>query len=322
MGDRQARLWHQTLGMSRSRVIRERVDALFMRRMFIPAFEIDADNIDGFIDRIRSHQPVLVDGYAESLNFLAQYVASGRNPGFAPLAMMSSAQELPDHTRIEIEKGFATRVFDKYGSREFSGIAYQCAASVAHHVMDESYIVEILVDGRPARPGEVGEIVVTDLNNYSVPLIRYRIGDLAEAVDDSAPCQCGRSLSRIGRIMGRTQAIVHCADGTWLPGTFFAHFFKDYGHVIRHYQIVQREKGSFTLNLVPHDDYLFTPDLVHRMVEELRRYTGPGTHIEVGLVDEIPIGRTGKRSPVVSSVTTEFQQLGSTGALPTALWRY
>ena len=110
--------------------------------------------------------------------------------------------------------------------------------------MDESYIVELLVDDRPAKPGEIGEVVITDLNNFSVPLIRYRIGDLAMAVDETQSCPCGRYLSRIGRIEGRTHAIVYCANGTWLPGSFFLHFFKDYEHAIRFFQIQQEEKGS------------------------------------------------------------------------------
>ena len=98
-GDRQARLWHQTLGMTRLQVIRERIDAWFMRRLFIPAFEIDAENIEQFIDAIRKHRPVLVDGYAESLNFLATYVRYGGHPGFTPKAILSSAQALPDNVR-------------------------------------------------------------------------------------------------------------------------------------------------------------------------------------------------------------------------------
>ena len=190
-GDKQARLWHQTLGMSASQVVRERIDSWFMRRIFVPAFEITPQNIESFVGLIRKHDPVVVDGYAESLNFLASYVSTGRSPGFSPKAVMSSAQALPDATRNTIEAGFDTRVYDKYGSREFSGIAYQCGHSADHHVMDESYIVELLVDGRPARPGEIGEVVITDLNNFSVPLIRYRIGDLAVASEATSPCPCG-----------------------------------------------------------------------------------------------------------------------------------
>ena len=265
-GDRQARLWHQTIGMTRLQTLRERLDAVLMRRMFVPAFEIDADNIERFVDAIRKHRPVLVDGYAESLNFLATYLLDGGSPGFSPRAVMSSAQALPANVREIIEQGFHTKVYDKYGAREFSGIAYQCGHSSDHHVMDESYLVELLVDGRPAEPGEIGEIVITDLNNFSVPLIRYRIGDLAVAVDNSQPCACGRQLSRIGRIEGRTQAIVHCADGTWLPSAFFLHFFKDYEHAVRFFQIRQDRRGEFVLKIVK--NRRFTNHRVRRDHEE------------------------------------------------------
>ena len=224
--------------------------------------------------------------------------------------MMSSAQALPDNVRGRIEAGFRTRVFDKYGSREFSGIAYQCEAGTDHHVMDESYIVEVLVDGRPALPGETGEIVITDLNNFSVPLIRYRIGDLATAVDNAVPCPCGRSMTRIGKIQGRTQAIVHCGNGAWIPGTFFAHFFKDYEHLVRFFQIHQTEKGAFVLKVVKGSQ--FSNREFARMIQTLRQYVGSETEtrIDSEFVEEIPLLRTGKRSPVVSTVTEDFQSLG------------
>jgi phenylacetate-coenzyme A ligase PaaK-like adenylate-forming protein/glycosyltransferase involved in cell wall biosynthesis len=306
-GDRQARLWHQTIGMSRLEVARERVDAWFMRRLFVPAYEMAPDQLEEFVRRIREHRPVLVDGYAESFNFLAHYATEGGNPGFSPKAIMSSAQMLTESSRDAIEKAFGARVFDKYGSREFSGIAYECASSRDHHVMDESYLVELLVEGRPAEPGETGEVVITDLNNFSVPLIRYRIGDLAVAVEQSEPCACGRWLSRIGRIEGRTQAIVHCADGTWLPGTFFAHFFKDYEYAIRFFQVHQTEVGSMTLRLVKNSR--FTDDALTELLDGLRSFTGQTMAIDVEFVDEIPLGVTGKRTPVVSEVALDFQQV-------------
>jgi phenylacetate-CoA ligase len=306
-GDRQARLWHQTIGMTRLQVLRERVDAMFMRRLFIPAFEIDAENIERFIGLIRTHRPVLVDGYAESLNFLATYVREGGRPGFSPLAIISSAQALPDNVRELIETGFETKVYDKYGAREFSGIAYQCGHSPDHHVVDESYLVELLVDGRPAVPGEIGEVVITDLNNFSVPLIRYRIGDLAMAVDNSESCPCGRHLSRIGRIEGRTQAIVHCANGSWLPGALFLHFFKDYEHAVRFFQIRQDVPGEFTLKIVK--NRRFTETEFDAMMKKLRHFVGDETKIDIEFADTIPLLETGKRSPIVSTVRQDFQSI-------------
>jgi phenylacetate-CoA ligase len=219
---------------------------------------------------------------------------------------MSYAQALPQNTRGIIESGFNTKVFDKYGSREFSGIAYECSAHNGHHVVDECYIVELLVDGRPAKPGEVGEVVITDLYNQATPMIRYRIGDLAVAFDENEPCPCGLSHSRIGDIEGRTQAIIHCANGSWLPGTFFAHFFKDYESTIRFFQIEQNQKGKFLLKIVKNNE--FNENDMSSILKSLQHYVGD-TEIEVEYVQEIPLVKTGKRSPVVSTIGEDFQDL-------------
>jgi phenylacetate-CoA ligase len=293
--------------MSPTQVFRERIDAWFLRRLFIPAFELRPESLRAMIDRVARHRPALVDGYAESLNFLASFVREGGKAPFSPRAMMSSAQALPAATKRAIEEAFHTKVYDKYGSREFSGIAYQCGEGDSYHVMDESYIVEILREGRAALPGEVGEVVITDLNNFSVPLIRYRIGDLATAVDNGAQCPCGRQLSRIGVIQGRTQAIVHCGNGVWLPGTFFAHFFKEYEHAIRFFQIEQHETGSFTLRVVKNNRYSDTEFAT--LLSDLKSFTGSETKITTEFVDQIPLLRTGKRSPVVSTVPFDFQHV-------------
>ena len=305
-GQRQLRLWHQKIGMTSSQAFRERVDAFLMRRSFVPAFEMTEESLEQLVQRIESWRPILIDGYAESFNLLAQYIAAGRKLRHKPLAVVSSAQTLTMQTREQIEGALGAKVYDKYGAREFSGIAYQCGYSDEYHVMDESYVVEILRDGRRALPGEVGEVVITDLNNYSFPLIRYRIGDLAVAAESDSRCPCGRGLSRIGPIQGRTQALVHCANGRWLPGTFFAHFFKDFSHLVRHYQIVQERAGSFTI-LVVRGEY-WSDESDTALIGGLRPYVGM-TQVEIRLVDHIPLLVTGKRTAVVSSVAVDFQGL-------------
>lgn len=309
-GDKQMRLWHQTLGMTRLQAFKERLDAWFMRRHFVPAFEMSEKSLEGLITLIEKKKPVLIDGYAESLNFIA--IASNSRSKHKPKAVMSSAQQLTDSTRSQIEDQFGARVLDKYGSREFSGIAYQCLNSTNHHVQDESYIVEILVDGRPAKVGEIGEIVITDLNNFSMPLIRYRIGDMAKAVAQQ-PCSCGRPHSQIGEISGRTQALISCSNGVWLPGTFFAHFFKDFDFAVQHYQVVQENSSSFSVNIVPKPQ--FTEKVRQRIVSNLLEYTGPKQIINLEIVDQIPLLKTGKRTPVISKVELEFQNID-----PSHIW--
>ncbi|QIK75455.1 glycosyltransferase [Nocardioides piscis] len=306
VGDKQVRLWHQTLGMSPTQIVRERLDATMLRRTFIPAFELTDGGLDSLARRLEEIKPVLIDGYAESLNFLALYLQRGGRLNFQPRAVLSSAQMLTSDTRRQIEDGLGAKVFDKYGAREFSGIAYQCDQGDDHHILDESYIVEILKEGRPALPGELGEVVITDLNNFSVPLIRYRIGDLAVAADNSQACECGRGLSRLGQIQGRTQALVHCANGRWLPGTFFAHFFKEYDHLVQFFQVVQHEHGTFALKIVQGRHW--TTPAWDDLLTDLRTYVGD-SQIDVHFVDEVPLLATGKRTPVVSTVRPDFQTL-------------
>src|SRR5262249_19049320 len=122
-------------------------------------------------------------------------------------------------------------------------------------------------------------------------------------------CSCGRHLTRIGAIQGRTQAIVHCANGTWLPSSFFLHVIKDYEHAVRFFQVHQSEPGWFTLRVVKNQ--LYTDEALRELLAELQRYTGDETRIDVEFVDEIPLLRTGKRSPVVSDIRIDFQALGS-----------
>jgi phenylacetate-CoA ligase len=303
-GDKQLRLWHQTLGMTRIQAFKERVDAWFMRRHFVPAFEMSENSLKNLIKIIEKKKPILIDGYAESLNFIA--LASKLKSSHKPKAVISSAQQLTDLTRHQIESQFGAKVLDKYGSREFSGIAYQCTNSPHHHVQDESYILEIIVDGRPAKVGEVGEVVITDLNNFSMPLIRYRIGDMAIAVEQNL-CLCKRPHSQIGAISGRTQALISCSNGVWLPGTFFAHFFKDFDYAIMHYQVVQEYPEMFIVKVVPKPQ--FTSELKNRIIFDLKKYTGRNQNISIELVKEIPLLKTGKRTPVVSSLKLDFQKI-------------
>jgi phenylacetate-CoA ligase len=306
-GDRQARLWHQTIGMSWRQVIRERIDAWLSRRLFIPAYEMSDKNLPDSMAKLRKFNPMLIDGYAESFNFLAHYIKQHGLEGVRPKGIISSAQALPDQSRTVIETAFACGVFDKYGSREFSGIAYESDGHDGHLIVAENYFVEILKDGRPAKPGELGEIVITDLNNRCMPLIRYRVGDLAIAMDDSIPSPCGRGLPRIGRIEGRAQAIIMGANGNYLPGTFFMHYFKDFDYVVRQFQIIQERLGHMTIKIVKADR--FNDRIFGEILEGLRRYVGTEMEIEVEFVDSIPMVRTGKHQATISRLNLDIQKL-------------
>ncbi len=304
-GDRTVRLWHQTLGMSPTQARQEMLDAWLSRRKFVPVFEMSEHKLDEMVREIADWQPVLMDGYAEALDFLAQYLKSRGRVDVRPKALMSSAQTLPAPSRRLIEEAFGCKVFDKYGAREFSGIAYECDAHSGHHVVGEGYIVEILRNGEPAPPGEVGEVVITDLNNYCLPFIRYRIGDLAVATDPSRSCACGRGLPLIGDIEGRVQSIIQGTDGRYLPGTFFAHYLKEFDHAIQRFQVVQEQPHAMSFRVVKGGRY--SDDVLEEILATFRQYLGEEMQIDVEFVENVELIPTGKRLASVSKLGVDFQ---------------
>ena len=164
---RQARLWHQTIGMSNSQIIREFVDNIFFKRIFIPAYKINEKNISKFINKLNKHDPFLVDGYAESFNFLVNYIKNNNIDTLNIDAIISSAQEMPDKLKVFIENEIGAKVYDKYGAREFSGIAYESKNNTGHLISDDSYLVEILKNSHPVKDGDTGELFITNFKSIS-----------------------------------------------------------------------------------------------------------------------------------------------------------
>jgi phenylacetate-CoA ligase len=108
-------------------------------------------------------------------------------------------------TRKRIEDATGICAFDIYGTSEISGPLFtECLEKNGIHIWGDMFLVEILdpKTGEPVEQGERGELVFTTLHKFALPLIRYRIGDLS--IIDNEPCECGRTHSRIMRILGRT----------------------------------------------------------------------------------------------------------------------
>ena len=313
-GDPCVRLWHQTIGMSQSQTRKERLDAWFSRRSFVPVFNMTESGIEQIVSMISRKKPLLIDGYAEAFNLLAQYLEARGGLESSPKALMSSAQTLPPGSRELIAKSFGCPVYDKYGSREFSGVAYESEAHDGHLVVAEGYIVEILVNGRPAQPGEIGEVVITDLNNYCMPFIRYRIGDLAEAVDNTRPSRCGRGLPRIGEIQGRVQSIIQGTDGRYVPGSFFPHALKDFDFAIQRFQVIQDEPNAIKLRIVKASRY--SDDTMEEIKTLIREYLGQELRIDIIFEEDIGLIRTGKHLASVSKLAIDFQRHAPESAVP------
>ncbi|HJQ84992.1 MAG TPA: glycosyltransferase [Candidatus Binatia bacterium] len=296
--DRQVRLWHATIGLNRGQAMKEHLDAFLSGRKFFSVFALDDATIRRYLAYVRRTRPALLDGYAEAFNVIATFLAREPTRDLRAGAIISSAQTMPPETRALVERAFGCLVYDKYGAREFSGIAHECEAHRGHHVNAESYIVEVVRDGRAAKEGEVGEVLVTDLNNRCVPLLRYRLGDLAVAT--ATPCPCGRGLPLLERVIGRLQSVVLGTNGRYLPATFFAHFFKEYEYAVARYQVVQEARDRLDVRIIRRSR--FTRETEQQLRRGLADVLGHDMTIRFEFVDQVQLGRTGKAQTCICKI--------------------
>ena len=143
---------------------------------------------------------------------------------------------------------FGIAIEDSYSSQELGTIAIQCPNSGLYHVMSESIMLEVLdKNNEPCKEGEIGRVVVTDLHNYASPVIRYDIGDYAEA---GGSCNCGRNFPTIKRIVGRERNLITKPDGSKHWPIFGFHQF-DIVAPIYQYQFVQHSLTLIEMRVFP-----------------------------------------------------------------------
>jgi phenylacetate-CoA ligase len=150
---------------------------------------------------------------------------------------------------------------------------------------------------RAARPGETGEVCVTDLHNLACPMIRYVTGDLAVAREPTA-CRCGRSLLRIGPIEGRVTETLHDGHGNAVSGLVFNILFALISVEAKQFQIVQHVDRSIVLRLVLVDGPTLSAKADRAFREWVAKYL-PGAPFSIKIVDEIPLTAAGKRKLVI-----------------------
>jgi phenylacetate-CoA ligase len=143
-----------------------------------------------------------------------EHVALAGNGSPRLRACLATSQTLTAPMRANIERALGVPVHQNYGFNEIGLVASRCPEGGRYHVHAEHCLVEIVdPDGRGARAGERGRILVTSLTNRTMPLLRYDCDDFATAVD--GPCPCGRTLPSFGEIHGRYRRIAPLPRGSW-----------------------------------------------------------------------------------------------------------
>ena len=259
------------------------------RKEYLSVFDDDLKNLE----KIAASGARVLGTYASTMSMLASLNGQLENPLRLKLAFCYGDM-LNQETREYIEDSFSCPVFQFYGSTEFGPIAFECPEERKLHVNSGSFILE-LVDSK-GRPARTGNILVTSLINHAMPLIRYRIGDVASW----GSCSCGRAWPVLESIQGREDDYLVLPSGTVRSAMALFGLYK-VPH-LKAYQIVQEKPDLFVFKYVPRPPGF--PESSKSIVSEKIKSGCLGEDVEVVFleVDDLPKGSTGKLRQFISKV--------------------
>jgi len=255
-----------------------------------------------YVRKINSIKPCLIYAYTNSIDELARFIQDHHLTIYSPGAIMTTAGVLFPEIKKKVEKVFDSPLFDIYGSNETGGIACNCEKNEGLHLMPDLHYVEILDDNsREVNPGEPGEIVVTLLSNYTMPLIRYTTEDrgiLSEKV-----CSCGRGLPLLEKVEGRILNMFRNKEGDLISSGYFVSliYLRDY---VKKFQIIQKTVDYIVINLVLKDNQKIqeVKKDFENINKKIKLVMGDETKIEYNIVDKIEPTKAGKHMYAFSQV--------------------
>jgi phenylacetate-CoA ligase len=256
-----------------------------------------AADLDRQLDWLQREAPAYLITNAYNLYWLARR-AIERNTRWPELREVRSfGGAFPEDAREVIRRAWGVPLSDIYTAEEVGYIALQCPEHDHYHVQSENLVVEVLDEsGQPCAPGEIGRVVLTTLHNFAMPLVRYEIGDYAEA---GAPCPCGRGLPVIRRILGRQRNILTFPDGRRRWPSFPSERWSGAAPV-RQLQLVQCAPDRIDVNVVA--ARALTGSEKAALVAALQGCLGYPFRMEVRELAEIPRSASHKFEDFVSEI--------------------
>jgi len=281
---------------------------LYLRNLILTRYEyldtlkMDEKAMAAFHGRLVRKPPVILFGHAHSLFLFARFLEQKGLSGVRPRGIISTCMVLHRFERETIERVFGCRVTNRYGCEEVSLIACECPQGRMHLNCD-SLVVEVLRDGRPVPPGEPGAVVVTDLTNFGMPFIRYKVGDVAVPAADT-PCPCGCSYPAFASLEGRVADYVVTPAGTYISGISLTENFAMQLPGVKQMQIVQEALDLLRFRLVKGED--FSPQTARDLERLARERFGAEMRYEVEYPDSIQSEASGKYRFCISKLPNPF----------------
>ena len=251
LGERVAAIWGNPEHYKNWRMRLRNI--LLDRYTYLDTLKMDELDMEIFYHTICKRPPALLFGHAHSLYLFSKVLKEkGWNPP-RPKGIISTAMVLHSHERKTIEEVFEIKVTNRYGCEEVSLIACECEQHQGLHMNLDTLVVEVIRDGKSLQPGEPGSIVVTDLTNYGMPFIRYKVGDVGILSEKN--CSCGRSFPILQSIEGRAADYIVTPEGKYISGISLTENFAMLLPEIKQLQIVQDRKDHLILRVVKSNNY-------------------------------------------------------------------
>ena len=272
--------------------LKAKINNWLTNTIFLNSFRMGEEDINYYIRIINTYKPDLIRGYAGSLFELCRYAERKNLIIHTPKILISAAETLEDEMRDKIEAVFGTKLYNSYGSREVSYIAGECKKGLMHVFTFWNHVELLDKNNQPLKKDKEGKVIVTNLHNYSMPFIRYNIGDFA--IIGPKRCKCGNILPTLKKVTGRITDHFIKRDGTIIPAEFFIHLI---GVVynrdsIKKFQVIQEEYNKLKILVVP--DKFLTKKEREYIENKIKTLMGNDCKIDWKMVEEIPITKSGK----------------------------
>ena len=295
LGQPQLIIWGTPPNLSGDEHWKHRLNTFWRNQYWLNGFHLTDETMRVVFEKMNRCHPQTILAYPSSLYQFARFVSeNGLKPKWELKGIISSAEMLHGHYRNLAESVFATKVFNRYGGREVGLIAMECAEGRMHINCRDLYL-EIDSPDPYIQPGD---ILITQLNNYVMPFIRYRIGDIGLLSDEM--CPCGNRLPILADLLGRSTATFRTRIGTLIHGGYFTQQFHGVAGVSQ-FQLIQETLKRCVLKLVVNDQWRAATR--HDLVQKIQDRLGTDVVVEVVFVDDIPLPASGKREFTISRVT-------------------
>ena len=298
LGQKTLYLWGADIGEpSFFKRIKNTLYHKFYNRKMLNSFAMNKDNMTEYINDINAYKPKALVSYVNPLYELACFINQHSLAVFAPHTILTGAEPLHEFQRTEIEQAFKCEVFDTFGCREFMLMAAECREFKNLHINIDHLVVETVSEAGKAITEQSGDLVITDLYNYGMPLIRYANGDRATLINQ--PCGCSNPLPIMKSVDGRKLDMIKTPSGKTIPGELFPHLFKEFKGVSR-FQVKQSKLNELTLFIIANTR--FSAEDQAAICAEINKYAKNELQLTFNLVDDIPLTVSGKHRVTICDV--------------------